>query len=71
MSIFVCLQVFLNSYCSTFFRFACELRLASHAKRLLISVCGKVILIKESFTNKPSAKKKQDQKSLALISFNV
>ena len=35
MSIFVSLQVFINSYCSMLFRFTSELRLASHANKSL------------------------------------
>ena len=35
MSIFVILQVFINSYCSMLFRFTSELRLASHANKSL------------------------------------
>ena len=35
MSIFVSLQVFINSYCSMLFRFTNELRLASHANKSL------------------------------------
>ena len=101
MSIFVSLQVFINSYCSMLFRFTSELRLASHANKslnnkvfwstLYLLFTGKkipylrwqksnfnVFSLTEIFTNKPNTKKKpkkkqnkQDQKSLALISFSV
>ena len=80
MSLFACLQVFVNSYCLTLFRFACELRLAFHAnksllftwKRFLISDVGKVILMytvsQKVLQINQIPKKTQDQKYLALIS---
>ena len=94
MSIFVSLQVFINSYCSMLFRFTNELRLSSHTNKSLNNKVFWITLYRrkipylrwqksnfnvfsltESFTNKPNTKKKtkkkQDQKSLALISFNV